>query len=118
MFYKTKVINVDDIDMKQFLEQKKKRNSSILQYVEINSCQKVASVACDPPEFVPLKEYESGEIPPEYFDVIKSKVQTLKKLNNESQCVSYEVEKTKRLLKLILHLALESLSTNAWSKKY
>ncbi len=99
MFYKTKVVNVDDIDIEQFLEQKKKRNSNILQYVEINSCQKVASVACDPPEFVLLKEYESGEIPPEYFDVIKSKVQTLKKLNNESPCVSYKVEKTKGLLK-------------------
>ena len=98
-FYKTEVVNVEDVDMKQLLKEKKKRSTNTLQFVDIKSCKKVASVVSDPCEFVLSEEYESGIIPSECFDAINSKFQALSKINNDTSYVSTEFENTKGILK-------------------
>ena len=40
-FYKTEVVNVEDVDRKQLLKEKKKRSTNTLQFVDIKSCKKV-----------------------------------------------------------------------------
>ena len=57
-FYREKVINVSDIKMDQFLREQKKSTTNVLQYIDINSCQKVASVASNPAEFMFTEDHE------------------------------------------------------------
>jgi hypothetical protein len=92
-FYREKVINVSDINMDQFLREQKKSTTNVLQFIDINSCQKIASVVSNPAEFVFTEEHEFTTISPQCFDEINSKVRKIGQISNDISCILAEVEK-------------------------